>query len=496
MGGLVRPFVDGVVRSTAGELAAVLVQTPLTTPDLAAQPRVRDLWTASLTVAIACYVLFIVAGGVLVMAHESVQTRYALREIAPRLVIGMVAAASSLSVVDWAIRVCNAVSVALLGRGIDLGRALRSLLMTMTTPVLGGGWLVLLLELAGLVLLIALMVALVVRVVVTLLLVVAAPLALACHALPVTDAVARAWWRLLAAVLAVEVVESLSLIIAVRVLSNSDGRQASGLLPGGQVVNLIVTVCLIYVMVKVPVWAFRMALQRTGHRSPLLVRMAVWLAAGRLLRGAERSLGRFWGGWGSGPAPGAGSGGGPRGGGGPSGGWWGRWRGRAAGAGAAAAGAVSGGAGAAGAAGRAAGAGAGRRVVRPRHSAPRPQAPARGGYRAGWAARPTSPPVPPSPSAGDGPRPGGVAPQPRWARPEGRWLPPDLQWYRRVQPRPGSGPESNRQQRRWGPPDAPVQQWPAPYAGPWQQPPHRPRPVPRGRWPQPRPPQGPGWRSP
>uniref|UniRef100_A0AAU2UYU0 Uncharacterized protein n=1 Tax=Streptomyces sp. NBC_00003 TaxID=2903608 RepID=A0AAU2UYU0_9ACTN len=41
--------------------------------------------------------LFVTAGGITVMAHETLQSRYALKQIAPRLLISIIAAATSLT---------------------------------------------------------------------------------------------------------------------------------------------------------------------------------------------------------------------------------------------------------------------------------------------------------------------------------------------------------------------------------------------------------------
>jgi hypothetical protein len=95
------------------------------------------------------------------------------------------------------------------------------------------------------------------------------------------------WWRLLVAVLAIQVGQALGLITALRVFSNTGGRQGAGIAGGDPLINVIVVLCLLYVLVKLPVWAFRLALQRTGHHTPLLVRIAAYTAASRLLRGAK-----------------------------------------------------------------------------------------------------------------------------------------------------------------------------------------------------------------
>jgi hypothetical protein len=78
------------------------------------------------------------------------------------------------------------------------------------------------------------------RVAVLVALTVAAPLALACHGLPHTEAVARWWWRATAACLAIPVAQSLVLICAVRVFFHHGSDRLLGL-GGARLVDLRLT---------------------------------------------------------------------------------------------------------------------------------------------------------------------------------------------------------------------------------------------------------------
>ena len=53
------------------------------------------------------------------MGYETVQTRHTLREIAPRILVGFLAGALSLTVAGFAVDTANALSTALLATGID-----------------------------------------------------------------------------------------------------------------------------------------------------------------------------------------------------------------------------------------------------------------------------------------------------------------------------------------------------------------------------------------
>ncbi len=69
-----------------------------------------ELWNQSWEILLACYGLLVMIAGVLLMAHESLQARYSVKEIAPRLVVGFLAGALSLFVAAKAIAVANALA--------------------------------------------------------------------------------------------------------------------------------------------------------------------------------------------------------------------------------------------------------------------------------------------------------------------------------------------------------------------------------------------------
>ncbi|WP_234371829.1 MULTISPECIES: hypothetical protein [unclassified Streptomyces] len=80
-----------------------LADTLLATPDVTKHADVKRLWAAMLKITFGIYVLFVTAGGITVMGYETVQTRYALKQILPRLLLGAVAATTSLTVMGKAI---------------------------------------------------------------------------------------------------------------------------------------------------------------------------------------------------------------------------------------------------------------------------------------------------------------------------------------------------------------------------------------------------------
>lgn len=285
-----------LVASALTPTLNLLGQSVLATPDVAGPGRVRDLWTVSAGLANTCFVLLVLAGGVLVMAHETLQTRTSIKEVAPRIVVAFVAANASLALAGVAIRVANALSQALLGQGADPVRAGETIQRLALEPLAAGG--IFLVLVAGVVAVLALLLvgAWVVRVSMVILLVAAAPLALASHALPQTEGLALLWWRAFTACLGVQVGQSLVLVTAVRVFFDADGRQSLGLTPGrGDLVDLVLVACLLWILLRIPVWAGRAVF--TSRRTGLLVRIAQAVVITRIVR---RALGTSGGGGGRG----------------------------------------------------------------------------------------------------------------------------------------------------------------------------------------------------
>ncbi len=252
----------GLVRSAVNPLLALIGQSALSTPQPGAIPAVHTMWATSLAVADACYVLLVLAGGIVVMGHESVQTSYSVKEIAPRIVLGFLGANLSMGVISQAITIANGLSAALAGHGVSPASAARSLLATLANAAADHGVFLVLLALAGVILALVLAVVYVMRLMAVVLLAAAAPLCLACYALPQTAWAARWWWRALTAALAIQVVQGLVLTAAVQVFFSP------GWLPWHPVSYLgqvLITLCLLYVLMRIPFWIARPVLSPFGH---------------------------------------------------------------------------------------------------------------------------------------------------------------------------------------------------------------------------------------
>ena len=254
-----------LVTAALDPILTLLGHTLLATPNLTAQSRVAELWQMTEGIADSFLVLFVLVGGAIVMGYETIQTRIAIKDILPRIVVAAVAVNASLSLAGLAISTADSLSQAVLGQGVDPSGAAVVLLQLVLGSLAGGGIFVVLLGGVVAVLAIVLLATYVVRLALMVLLIVAAPICLVCHALPQTEGLARLWWRAFSGTLAVQVAQSLVLVTALRVFLASGGPANLGIASTGGLVDLLVSACLCWVLVKIPSWVSRVVF--SGSRS-------------------------------------------------------------------------------------------------------------------------------------------------------------------------------------------------------------------------------------
>ncbi|WP_245976521.1 type IV secretion system protein, partial [Amycolatopsis palatopharyngis] len=292
-------FFRNLVADALNPLLELLGQTLLTTPEPSALPSVGQLWTESWQILLAVYVILVLIAGMVVMGYETLQTRYTIKEIGPRVVIGFLAGTLSLFLATKAIQIANALAHAVMGEGVS-PQAAGDALTDMVLGALNGGglWLVFI-GLALAVMIIVLLITFIVRVMLTILLIAAAPIALMWHALPHTEGIAHAWWKAFGGVLAIQVGQSLALVVALRVFFAPGGFTVFGPTMNG-LVNLLLCLALMWVLIKIPFWCLRPL--SGGGRSMLgsLVRGAIAYKTMGLLGGAGALFGGA-GGKGGGP---------------------------------------------------------------------------------------------------------------------------------------------------------------------------------------------------
>ncbi|MGI5206255.1 hypothetical protein ACQEU6_32365 [Spirillospora sp. CA-108201] len=261
-------FAD-LVTSAAKPVCDLLAQTvlgtpPLDSPDMA---RAKDLWGVSQTIANTCYVLIITAGGVLLMAGHSLPgSELTPGQLVARLVGAFLASNLSLILIGYVITFANGLSAAFLRAGaeaVDPGRVAKAISAYLVASLVPNQPFTIFIGLGVVVLAVCVAFIYIVRIALTMVLIAAAPVALMFHALPVTDGLARLWWRSITGVLAIGVCQSLVLATAFRLLFSDvkhPGSDSGGHFPGivsGTGVDLLLALCLLWIMVRVPSWVAR-----------------------------------------------------------------------------------------------------------------------------------------------------------------------------------------------------------------------------------------------
>ncbi|MDA8061062.1 MAG: hypothetical protein M0T80_01295 [Actinomycetota bacterium] len=277
-----------LVTDALDPILTVLGHTLLATPSVTAQSRVGGLWRMAEGIADAFLVLFVLFGGAIVMGHETLGTRTALRDVLPRIVVAAIGVNASLGLAGLGITTADSLSAAVLGQGVDAANAAVVLRQLVLGSLASGGIFVVVLGGVVAVLAVVLLATYVVRLALVILLVVAAPIFLVCHALPQTEGIAKLWWRAFAGTLLVQVAQSLVLITALRVFLASGGPANLGIASTGGVVDLLVSACLCWVLVKIPGWVSRVVFSGSkGHsgiarvvRDAIVYKGAKALAAG------------------------------------------------------------------------------------------------------------------------------------------------------------------------------------------------------------------------
>jgi hypothetical protein len=246
-----------LVTAALDPVLTLLGQSLLATPDVASQGRVGELWQMAAGIADAFLVLLVTAGGAIVMGHETFQTRTALKDVLPRVVLAAVAVNASLSLAGLVISTADSLSQAVMGEGAGPSQAAVVLRQLVLGALVDGGIFVVLVGGVVAVLAIVVLATYVVRLALVVLLVVAAPICLVCHALPQTEGLAQLWWRAFLGTLAVQVAQSLVLVTALRVFLATGGPADLGIASTGGLVDLLVSACLCWVLVKIPGWVSR-----------------------------------------------------------------------------------------------------------------------------------------------------------------------------------------------------------------------------------------------
>ena len=257
MGSILDQVLDWLTEAVLAGLNAifeVITGALLKSPEVTALPQVQALTGRSIWIVDTVFVLAFVAAGVLTMvAGGDEQSRYTVKDLLPRLVVAFIAAHFSQLFCGQLIEVSNALTAAISSDNYDgaLGAIQTHLTAAQgkTVPLL-----FIILAVVITVLLAATAFQMIARFTVLLVMTIIAPLALACHALPATDGIARLWWRSYAGCLAVPLAQAFFLTAGQwMLLDPATMLPVLGLPvdPGG-VLNLFVVVVLLWTTVKIP----------------------------------------------------------------------------------------------------------------------------------------------------------------------------------------------------------------------------------------------------
>ncbi|WP_160050816.1 hypothetical protein [Nocardiopsis sp. FR4] len=258
--GWVAEFIADSVEFTITLAALPALATPVPTDG------VRTAWGEVLTVTNTLYVLVVVAAGVLLMSYQTVQTSAGVKELLPRVVLGFIAANSSFLLTEMMRELANGIAVNMLDGAVTVDNLTTTLRRVLGDPR-GEAVVVMLMMLIAALLSFFFLLAAIVRIVLWFLLTVTAPLALACHALPQLDGLARLWWRAMGALMVIQIAQALVLRLVVTLFLSRGA--APGFVEAAQdTTDVLLILCCMYVMVRIPFWAFKQVFNY--QKSPLV----------------------------------------------------------------------------------------------------------------------------------------------------------------------------------------------------------------------------------
>jgi len=296
MGWLIDGIMDWLVRTVLAIFDGVLgliSDALLVTPDVTGLPQVQALTGRSIWVVDTIFVIaFVAAGGLTMAAGGDERSRYTVKDLLPRLVVGFVAAHFSQLIVSKLTELANGLTGALavnVNRDSALG-AVRTHLYAArdrTVPLLFA-----IIVAIIVVLLVSTAFSMIVRFAVLLVLASIAPVALACHALPQTDPAARLWWRCFLGCAAVPTLQAVTLTAGHWMLLDPDHLLPVLGLPvePGGVLNLLIVIVLLWTTVRIPGLVRRYVTQ--GGRTPNFLGMVIRVVVVQQLTRRIPGLGR------------------------------------------------------------------------------------------------------------------------------------------------------------------------------------------------------------
>ncbi|RKS04987.1 hypothetical protein DFP74_0567 [Nocardiopsis sp. Huas11] len=309
-------FVVSGLNPALGWLAQKAFHTPEPTAGMEA------LHDGILGTSNVLFVLLIVAGGLVAMCYQTVQSRYSAADILPRAVFAFVASNFSLWVSEEMVSASNQIAAAVGAQGIDAREAAVNLRDRMDVILQEALVFSILLLVVVVVLLVVWMLTEAVRICMVIVLVIGAPLLLMFHALPHTNRIAELWWKSMAGLCAIPIAQSIVFIAMARlffegqmtffgpmgsidaaahepslVLDTGPGAQSIALAstvlasptdPGdvadaGWLMNIMLLLVLLYVQIRISAWVMKLVWQPNPGTSPIaaMLKNIAWMMAFR-----------------------------------------------------------------------------------------------------------------------------------------------------------------------------------------------------------------------
>jgi hypothetical protein len=254
MNGLLQWLAERVV-DLLGELLALLTSSVFLSPDVTVLPQVQTIAGKSALVVNACYLLAVIAAGIVVMVGGTVEIRYGVKELLPRLVVAFILSNFAVPLCAVLIEVANALTVAMVGTAAPTNQAVTMakthVAAAITDPATG--LIATIIGLLVVVLFFALFFGWIVRVGVLVILAGLAPAAMACYCLPYTQPVAQLWWRTLLGALGTATLQAVAFSTGIGLLIDPNSSLPVLLgLPGSDVLNLLLVLVVLWTTVKIP----------------------------------------------------------------------------------------------------------------------------------------------------------------------------------------------------------------------------------------------------
>src|SRR6266545_1374110 len=282
---LINGILDWFAKTILGALNALwdlLSATVFVSPDVTQLPQVTAFASTSLGIVNACYVLAFLWMAIMVMGRDTIQAKVGPGELIPRLVIGL----------------ANAFTAALTSQDITAPGSMQQLRATTISAIDGQtganavSFLLLLIGLLIAVLVGTLVVQWIIRLGVLVVAVGIAPIALALHGTPQTEGAAKLWWRTILGTLGTVVIQAVALHTTLTIFLNPNTNLPvlGLLLPGGDpgaVMNLLIVVCLLWGVIKVPALMRRYITQTRPSAMGMILRVVL---VQQLTRGISRAF--------------------------------------------------------------------------------------------------------------------------------------------------------------------------------------------------------------